>query len=585
VLPGSIGRFADPALNEAGRMRWSSPVATPVDRVAYNPAGTLLALAGTDHKIRLLDPASGGPQGVLIGHTSPIAALAFSPDGRWLASAAADRDVRLWRVPDGNWEAVNAERIWSGQQGWVTDLVFTTDGRRLIAASSDGAIRFWNVASGALVRYWPGTGGGIGCLALSVDGQWLAYGRATGVAGMIATDSEAERSFSVSAGIFDLCFVSGRLALACADGRIRLVDPLKGEPVTTWKAHQRSVVALAFLPPENKLVSLGGDGTMAVFDPTTGATTTEWRAFAGAGTLEREDEATAEAEAVETPAPEADADDEDENDDDGEDDEAEPAGGERRDVAEFGNAGSLSVSAGGRMIAGALAGDLPIIWDRAGANAVATVSGHAGDVLAVAFAPDGLTLASASGDGTVKLWDVVHHEEIATLRGHLSEVVGLCFSPDGRVLASASGDTTIKLWDGKSHRLIATLNHHAAEVTGVAFSPDGTLLASSSLDGTAILWDAVSYARTAILSGHAAALGGVTFAPGGKLLATASADKTLKLWHRDGRLLATLHGHSANVVSGAPSAAINTVATQPAKNEPIAAIASAGPARPCRAIW
>ena len=42
---------------------------------------------------------------------------------------------------------------------------------------------------------------------------------------------------------------------------------------------------------------------------------------------------------------------------------------------------------------------------------------------------------------------------------------------------------------------------------------------------------------------------------------------------------------SARLVSGAPSAATSTVDTQPAKNEPMAAMASAGPARPCRAIW
>ena len=42
---------------------------------------------------------------------------------------------------------------------------------------------------------------------------------------------------------------------------------------------------------------------------------------------------------------------------------------------------------------------------------------------------------------------------------------------------------------------------------------------------------------------------------------------------------------SASLVRGAPRTAIRTVATQPAKNEPIAAIASAGPARPCLAIW
>ena len=42
---------------------------------------------------------------------------------------------------------------------------------------------------------------------------------------------------------------------------------------------------------------------------------------------------------------------------------------------------------------------------------------------------------------------------------------------------------------------------------------------------------------------------------------------------------------SAMLVNGAPRAATSTVETQPAKNDPIAAIASAGPARPCFAIW
>ena len=35
----------------------------------------------------------------------------------------------------------------------------------------------------------------------------------------------------------------------------------------------------------------------------------------------------------------------------------------------------------------------------------------------------------------------------------------------------------------------------------------------------------------------------------------------------------------------ARAAAMTSVATVPAKNEPSAAMASAGPARPCRAIW
>ena len=42
---------------------------------------------------------------------------------------------------------------------------------------------------------------------------------------------------------------------------------------------------------------------------------------------------------------------------------------------------------------------------------------------------------------------------------------------------------------------------------------------------------------------------------------------------------------NASSVSGGAKAAMMTVPTQPAKNEPIAATASAAPARPWRAIW
>ena len=42
---------------------------------------------------------------------------------------------------------------------------------------------------------------------------------------------------------------------------------------------------------------------------------------------------------------------------------------------------------------------------------------------------------------------------------------------------------------------------------------------------------------------------------------------------------------SATSASGGAATAMTSVATQPAKNEPTAAVASAGPARPWRAIW
>ena len=88
------------------------------------------------------------------------------------------------------------------------------------------------------------------------------------------------------------------------------------------------------------------------------------------------------------------------------------------------------------------------LWDAATRKETAVLKGHADEVLAVAFSPDGKTLATGSKDQTVKLWDVATGKETATLRGHESTVAAVAFSPDGKTLATAGGhDKTVRLWD------------------------------------------------------------------------------------------------------------------------------------------
>jgi WD40 repeat protein len=599
--------------------------------VAFGQGGTLLATAGDTHTVRLRRlPSPNTPEPVIeiTARSERVESLAFTPDGTRLVAAGHDGLVSLWNVENPAEPRLLAEVQAHAEA--VYHVGFSPDGTALITASNDGTAALWDVrdpSTPTRVATLTGHGDPVGWAEFAPDGRSAVTASDDGTVGLWdVTDLAHPRrtallpahSPKVNSAVFS---PDGALLLTAGfDATARLWDlRADGGPreVGVLARHRDTVQAARFSPDGRTVVTTGWDYTALLWDVSTpstptvtgtiaGHTNTVWAADFGPdgrvvatagndGAVRLTDVPGrvlgGHTDTVRASAVSADGRTAVTGDRDGTVrlwDVADPDRPRRLALPASQMARVRSVALSRTVLAAGDVDGLVRLWDvsdPARARLLPQTIQHPGTARALAFSPDGATLAvggddpehvirlwslrepsapvivgqvtgstdfvpalafSPRGDllayamsGTVRLTDVsdpARPRLVATLEGHTDRVLALDFAPDGRHLVSAGLDRTARVWDvhdPRSPSHVSTLSGHQGAVPSVAYSPDGSRIATAGYDHTARLWDVTdprAPAPWATLSKHADEVHTVAFFPNGRTLLTGGRDATALLW-------------------------------------------------------
>ena len=439
------------------------------------------------------------------GHINDIK---YSPDGKRLAVASS---IGVWIYDAQTGEVINlitsTDRRVGGapdpQVSPINSISFSPDGQLLAIGTQGNNIRIWDVKLGRYRHtHWVS---GLQSLSFSPDGNILASGGTE----ILLWDPETgkripHQHFSIAltgfSRINSVVFSPDGQTLASADDdqTVHLWNAKTGgEPIHTITEHTDKVHSVAFSPDGQTLASASEDETVRLWNAKTG---------------------------------------------------------ELLHTHNHTLAYSVSFSPDGQLLAGGAYGNIKL-WDVRTGDKLYDLRGYNGWDVAVAFSPDGKTIASGGSNGSLRLWDVNTGELISKITGPTGAINSVLFSPNGQIFANTDHQGNIRLRNAQTGALL-----HALTGPDIAFSPDSQMLAI--LQNNAVDLRDVKTGELLHTITKNGISNDVALSPNGEMLATGSSDKNVPIWDVKTRTLRhTLTGHRRNVKSVAFSPDSRTLAS------------------------
>ncbi|MBX2867860.1 MAG: caspase family protein [Acidiferrobacterales bacterium] len=216
--------------------------------------------------IRIHDFASGQIVRLLEGNHQAVRTLSFSSDNRLLlASEASNRQPKILIWETASWQL---KKSLDGHKDQIFGAAFSRDNSKIVSASWDGSIRVWNTDSGKQIRKIVSAHKGriYNLLVPKHSTEPVAVTGATDKTVKIWNyeTGKLQKTIKVKRKVRQITVdQAGHYILASSVGFhktawVDIIDANKGKIISTFRGHDRTVMAMHVLSDRDTVYSTGG---------------------------------------------------------------------------------------------------------------------------------------------------------------------------------------------------------------------------------------------------------------------------------------------------------------------------------------